>query len=180
MSQGRLFVTAAMALVCVAANAQSQSFLGPTVGIFFPSDSKLREKLGDAWFSFGASRVKIDPYAKQHMAYDWETFSKSKDGSKVFMVAGTVGVIRPFGSPGAMTRPYGAIRGGLSYIDYAVDTTNVLRVSGKRLGFNANAEFGINIGERLNLSARYDLFPSYEGLKFSGLTIAVKWGVTKF
>jgi hypothetical protein len=86
----------------------------------------------------------------------------------------------PFAKPGATTRPYFAVRGGLSYIDFAVDKTAVVRASGKRIGFNANAELGVNIGDRFNISARYDLFPEYEGLRFSGLSLALKWGLARF
>lgn len=183
MLKGRLIPSFAMVafIACpMSANAQTESFIGPTVGLFFPSDSALRDALGNSWFSFGASRVKIDPYAKRNMGYDWNTFSKEQNGNKVFMVAGTIGTTMPMGKPGDMTRPYFAVRGGLSYIDYALNTTPANRISAKRIGFNANAEFGINVGQRLNLSARYDLFPSYDGLRFSGLSLAVKWGITKF
>jgi len=183
MRHGRYIANLAMALCAAApmlAYAQADSFLGPSVGIFFPTDSTLRDSLGNAWFSFGASRVKIDPYQKQNIGYDWNAFSKSKDGSKVFMFAGTIGVNMPYGKPGDKTRPYFAVRGGLSYVDYAVDTAPTTRVSGKRLGFNGNAEIGVNVGERLNISSRYDLFPSYEGLHFSGFSLALKWGITRF
>lgn len=162
------------------ANAQSDPFLGPSVGVFYPTNSALRDALGDAWFSFGVSRVKIDPYQKQNVGFDWNAFSKERSGSKVFMIAGTVGYTMPFSKPGEKMRPYFAIRGGLSYIDYAVDKAVNNRVSGKKLGFNANAELGVNIGERLNLSVRYDAFPSYEGLGFSGVSIALKWGLARF
>lgn len=183
MPQGRIISSLAMVAFVVTpmlTHAQTESFIGPTVGVFFPSDSTLRDALGNSWFSFGASRVKIDPYAKRNMGYDWNTFSKEQNGNKIFMVAGTIGSTMPFGKPGDMTRPYFAIRGGLSYIDYALNTSPATRLSSKRLGFNANAEFGINVGQRLNLSARYDLFPSYEGLRFSGFSLALKWGITKF
>lgn len=173
---------AAVALVAapVISQAQVTPYFGPSVGVFFPSDNKLRDAMGDAWFSFGASRVKNDPYQVQKIGFDWNAFSKDNRGSKVFMLAATAGITKPFGQPGDKTRPYFSVRGGLSYVDYAVNTSALTRVSGKRLGFNANAELGVNVGPNLNLSARYDLFPSYEGLNFSGFSLALKWGVAKF
>ncbi len=136
--------------------------------------------MGSAWFSFGASRVKIDQYQKNKLGYDWNAFSKDKSGNRVFMIAGTIGYTMPFGEPGDRTRPYFAVRGGLSYVDYALNTAPLTRVGGKRIGFNGNAEVGINIGDRFNVSARYDLFPEYDGLRFSGISLALKWGIARF
>ena len=183
MRHGRYIAYTALALCAVApmtANAQAQSFLGPSVGIFFPTDSALRDAMGSSWFSFGASRVKIDQYQKKNTGFDWNAFSKSNNGSKVFMVAGTVGVTMPFGKPGDATRPYVAVRGGLSYIDYAVNTAALTRIGGKKVGFNGNVEVGVNVGHNFNISGRYDLFPSYEGLRFSGFSVALKWGIARF
>lgn len=183
MRQGRLITAFAVALssfLPMVAKAQSTPYFGPSVGVFFPTQSNLRDAMGDAWFSFGASRVKIDPYSKQNIGWDWNAFSKDRSGSKVFMFAGTVGYTMPFAAPGASARPYFAVRGGLSYVDYAVNTSAVNRVSAKRVGFNANMELGINVGERFNISARYDLFPEYDGLNFSGFSLALKWGVARF
>ena len=183
MRHGRYIAYSALAL-CAAApttvNAQAESFLGPSVGVFFPMDGDLRDALGGSWFSFGASRVKIDPYQKRNIGVDWNAFSKEKSGNKVFMIAGTIGVNMPFGKPGDTTRPYFAVRGGLSYIDYAVNTAPLTRVGGKKLGFNGNVEVGVNVGHNFNVSGRYDLFPSYDGLHFSGFSVAVKWGVARF
>ncbi len=170
----------ALALAPTLASAQSSTYVGPSVGIFFPADSKIRDAMGDSWISFGASRVKIDPNRKQNLGYDWNAFSKGANGNKVFMLAGTMGYTIPLGQPGDSTRPYFAIRGGLSYIDYALNTAPTTRLSGKRIGFDANVEFGINVGDRLNISARYDMFPEYEGLRFSGFSLALKWGVARF
>lgn len=183
MRHGRTFALAAGAVLAAApftAQAQIDPYIGPSVGIFFPSDSALRDAMGDAWFSIGASRVRIDPYSKNKLGFDWNAFSKDNRGSRVFMLAGTLGWTNPLAEPGANFRPYFAVRGGLSYIDYAVNTSPTTRVADKKIGFNANAELGVNIGERLNLAVRYDVFPEYDGLRFSGLSIALKWGVAKF
>lgn len=183
MRHGRYIAYTALAIFAVAptvARAQAESFLGPSVGVFFPTDSALRDAMGGSWFSFGASKVKIDPYQKRNVGFDWNAYSKDKSGSRVFMVAGTIGMTMPFGQPGDMTRPYAAVRGGLSYVDYAVNTAPLTRVGAKRIGFNANVELGVNVGHNLNISGRYDLFPSYDGLNFSGWSVALKWGVARF
>ena len=183
MRHGRYIANTALALCAVApmtANAQAETFVGPSLGVFFPTDSGLRDAMGSSWISFGASKVKIDQFQKKNTGFDLNAFSKSNKGSKVFMIAGTVGVTMPFGNPGDTTRPYFAVRGGLSYIDYAVNTAPLTRVGGKRIGFNGNVEVGVNVGHNFNISGRYDLFPSYDGLHFSGVSVAVKWGIARF
>jgi hypothetical protein len=183
MLHGRTLAACALVTAAFAptvANAQVDSFLGPSVGVFFPTDGDLRDAMGTTWFSFGASRVRIDPYSKHNLGFDWNAFSKSNDGNKVFMLAGTIGYTVPLAEPGAAVRPYFAVRGGLSYIDYAIGDPAVNRVGAKRIGFNGNAELGINVGERLNVSARFDAMPSYDGFNFSGFSLVLKWGVARF
>ncbi len=167
------------ALVALAAPALAQqSYLGASVGSFFPSSSALRDKLGDNWLSYGPTSVRIDSSRRQRVTSDWQAFSKSKDGNKVFMLSLSGGILYPLGDQ-MSTRPYAAARAGLGYIDYAINVTGG-RESGKRFGPTGNVEVGVNIGERLNLHARYDLFPSYAGFNFSGFSIALQYGITRF
>ncbi|MBS1724966.1 MAG: outer membrane beta-barrel protein [Armatimonadetes bacterium] len=183
MRSGRTYCCLALAALVTApavSNAQADPYLGPSIGVFFPSNSNLRDAMGDAWISFGASRVRLDPYAKQNVGFDWNAFSKDNDGNRVFMLVGSMGYTIPFSKPGDSMRPYLAVRGGLTYIDYAVNLTPANRVGGKKIGANANVEIGINVGDRLNVSARYDIMPSYDSLNFSGFSLALKWGIAKF
>lgn len=166
----------------------NQTFAGPELGVFFPADKSLRDALGNNWVSFGLGRLRVDQADKRRFAWDVEFTSQSKSGSKVFMGALSYGILMPLGGgsqPYALSRsglnisPYAAIRAGGSYIDFAVNT-NPGRQSGKRIGLNANAELGILIGDRINLSARYDLNPSHNGLSFSGLTLSARYGLFRF
>ncbi|MCW5937087.1 MAG: hypothetical protein KIT11_07265 [Fimbriimonadaceae bacterium] len=179
MTHGR-FVAGTLALAMAVSALAQDNYGGVSVGFFLPSDSTLRDRLGASWFSFGASRIKVDGYKKRNIGFDWNGFSKERDGNKVFMLAGSIGLVQPIGMAGNMTRPYFAVRGGLSYIDYAVDVTGVRRESAKRIGFNANAEVGINVGERFTVSARYDVMPSYDGLNFSGFSVQLQYGLVRF
>ncbi len=91
----------------------------------------------------------------------------------------SLGLSQPLGDVGNDLRPYFAIRGGLSYIDYAIGA-GAGRVGGKRLGYNINAEVGVMFGDRLSLSARYDTFSKHEGITFDGLSLNLKYGLAKF
>ena len=72
-----------------------------------------------------------------------------------------------------------AVRAGLSYIDYAIDTGGG-RTASKRIGLNGNAAFGVNIDKRINLEARYDVFTAQDGLNFNGLTLFLRIGLGRF
>ena len=76
-------------------------------------------------------------------------------------------------------QPYFAVRGGLNYTDYAI-SQGITRLSGKNLGYNVNAEFGVQMGDRFTISARYDITPDYDGFNFDGLSFALRYGIVKF
>ncbi|MCW5938369.1 MAG: hypothetical protein KF884_07540 [Fimbriimonadaceae bacterium] len=179
-SLGTVLAALTLVPVALAQSNQTEQFLGPEVGVFFPTSSKLKDRLGDSWFSFGFGRSTAVPGGKTRTAVDWTGFSKSSGGNKVFMGAVTFGAVLPLGETTSEVVPYVAGRAGLSYIDYAINVTPAQREGGKRLGYNANAEIGVNIGKRVNLAVRYDVFPQYDGFRFDGLSITLKYGLTRF
>lgn len=178
----RLFVlTAFIAAVAapVAATADEDSYFGPQVGLFYPANQTLRNALGDSWFSFGATRIRVYELQEKKWAQDWQAISKRSGGSAIFILTGSAGYVMPFMSSGSDTQPYFAIRAGLAYIDYAVNTPGG-RKSAKRIGVNGNAAVGINLNRRFNLEARYDVFNGYDSLTFNGLTLSLKFGMARF
>jgi hypothetical protein len=182
-------VLPAALLGLAAISSAQQSWVGPELGVYLPTSGKLRDALGDRWVSFGAGFLRQQEQPSRRMSWDWEAVSQSKNGSKVFMAAVSYGYNIPFGSQGqlpnmiqterATFQPYAALRAGGSYIDFAVNTDGK-RESGKRVGLNANAELGVLVGDRLKLSARYDFFPTHNGLDFSGVTLSVRYGLFRF
>ncbi len=175
-------VSAVAACVAVPAISSAQSedlSLGPSVGLFFPMDEKLRDALGSSWFSIGLGGVKTGEYRERQLGFNYNIISKSQSGNKVFILAGSYGLVQPLAGADASTRPYFAIRGGLAYMDYALDVDND-RLSGKKIGINANAELGIILSDRLTLAARYDIFSAQDGLSFNGLSLSLKYGLVRF
>ena len=179
----RRFLASTICLAAVAAptlGLADDGYFGVQVGTFMPTGSKLRDALGDNWLSFGASRIRIFDLNQAKTAFDWTMLSKRADGSSVFIVTGSYGLVTPIGG-GNNTRyePYWAARAGLSYADYAVETGGG-RVSGKKIGVNGNVALGLNIDRRVNLEARYDVFNSYDGLSFNGVTLSLSFGIARF
>lgn len=175
-----LLVAAAAGLALLPLSAKAQdAYFGPQIGFFFPKDEQLRDALGDSWFSFGASRMRAFRPNQGKIAFDWNAIGQKNDDNAVFILTGSVGYVIPFAPPGSGTEPYFAIRGGLSYIDYAIDTTSG-RQSAKVLSPNANAALGVNVNGRVNLEVRYDMWSSYDGLSFDGLTLSLRVGLLRF
>ncbi len=144
-----------------------------------PASQALKSELGENWWSIGASRIRVFRPNDSNIAHDWNAVGQSRNGSRVFILSGSIGYVLPFSKPGADTEPYLAARAGLAYIDYAVDTTSG-RESGKVFSPNANAAFGVTFNGRFNLEVRYDLWSSYDGLTFNGLTVAARFGIARF
>jgi hypothetical protein len=174
-----LAIVAGLAIAVPSLAAAQDAYFGPQVGFFFPKDEQLRDALGDSWFSFGASRLRAFQADQGKLAFDWNAIGQKNDDNAIFILTGSVGYVIPFAPPGSDTEPYAALRAGLSYIDYAVDTTSG-RQSGKVLSPNANAAFGINFNRRVNLEVRYDVWSGYDGLSFDGLTLSLRVGLLRF
>lgn len=182
----RILALASAALVAIPMIAQAQyneRYAGPEIGIFIPSDPDLRNALGGTWYSFGVSTMRQGNVVKRNLGTNFNVISQSKNGNKVFLGSYTLGLVMPLGSTGMGNlntdfQPYVALRGGLNYTDYAI--TQGTRLSAKRLGYNINAELGIQVGDRFTVSARYDLSPGYDGFDFNGLSFSLKYGLVKF
>ena len=167
----------AVVLAAVSAEAQTR-YIGPDVGVFYPNSSTLRNALGENWVSIGATTMRSDAGSRNGIGTNWNVISKNSGGNSVFMGSYSLGLFQPL-SDMSGTRPYVAVRGGLSYIDYAIGP-DTARIAGKRFGYNANAELGIIFSGRLTLSARYDVFSEHDGLNFDGLTFSLSYGIASF
>ncbi|MFM9874710.1 MAG: hypothetical protein ACKVQS_14740 [Fimbriimonadaceae bacterium] len=182
----RILALATLAIVALPIVAQAQydeRYAGPEIGVFIPSDANLRNALGGTWYSFGISTMKQGSVVQRKLGTNFNLINQSKNGNKVFLGSYTLGLVMPLGSTGTRNlntnfQPYFAVRGGLNYTDYAI--TSGTRLSAKRLGYNLNAELGVQVGDRFTLSARYDLSPSYDGFDFNGVSFALKYGIFKF
>lgn len=172
-----LLVVAALSATTVA-QAQAR-YIGVDAGVYFPSSGTLRDALGDSWFSIGATTMRAGVQQSRSLGTNWNVISKTNGGNKVFMGSYSLGLFQPLGDVRDSARPFFALRGGLSYIDYAIGPQSD-RISGKRIGYNANVEAGFMFGDRLTLSARYDVFSEHSGLNFDGLSFSLRYGLASF
>lgn len=176
-----LVSAAALAVIALPAASFAQS-IGPKIGLFLPTSSELRDAIGSSWFSIGLGNVNQNNYNRTKVSPDLNFITGDGGGSKVVIVSYTLGVTQPLSAVGLGKSdflPYFAYRGGLSYVDYAVNTGGG-RSSGKALGYDINAEIGVLFQGNLSLSARYDLVSQHDGLNFNGLSLNLRWGIAKF
>lgn len=169
-------LAAALTLAPLTANAQENwSNLGVQGGLFIPTDGEIRDAFGSSLLSFGLGATSRQEFKQRSLRWDWNVISADKNGNRVFILTPSVGFVFPLGDATGVTRPYWAVRGGVAYMDYSVDTGDE-RVSGSGIVFNGNAELGVSVSDRLNLSLRYDLFGERDGLNFNGLSLNLTYG----
>lgn len=171
----RLLIVSAALGVAAAANAQNsdpKTYLGGTVGVYMPTNSLIKERLGNSTVTFGLGNVGDMPADARKIASDFDFISASKDGNRLFIGSLTFGYTRRLGSSlYSTTVPYVKLFAGPSYFDYAVDTVGG-RTSGKRFGLNYGAEAGLLFVNRVKLSARYMGLSEQKGLDFSGFILS--------
>lgn len=153
--------------------------LSVKAGVFLPSSSSVRRAAGDAWFNVGVSPSARRAGERWSLQGDLEFISGSGDGGDVFLAPATIGLAREFRPKDQGPVPFAAVRVGLAYMDYAVDTEDG-RQSAKRVVPTANAEFALLLNDRTRVGLRYDLFPTVDGLRFDGLTVSLQYKAISF
>lgn len=174
----RYAVVALAALIVPAFSHAQNQYLGPDVGVYYPTSATLKAALGDQWWSFGLSATK-GGNGEKAMGPSFNGVSQTKNGNRALMLSYSYGLYQPFAKSGGRGNdgviPFFALRGGVSYIDYRVGLA-----SGAKFGWNANAEVGIVFSDRMTLSARYDMFSQHDGLRFDGFSINLRYGLVGF
>ncbi len=163
-----------------AARAQEDTLYGPKVGVYMPVDGELRDLLGDRWFSIGIAAVRKSAGKRATLTVDWNIVSREDGDNRVLILSPSIGYIYAFTGPENDVQPYVAARLGLAYFDYRLARFEDQVVSGRRFGVNGNLEFGVMIGERLRLAARYDVYSRMDGFRFDGLSFELTYGLVKF
>lgn len=176
----RTLSVAVASLAVLSTAAASDPYFGPEIGLFLPASAELREALGESWFSAGVARVARNERNRNLVTTDWNVISKDHAGSRLFILTPSMGMVMPLGSRNGGGQLFLAGRVGVSYMDYAITMGSGERRSGKAFGANANAELGVQLGDRLTLSVRYDVFSERDGLTFDGLSLSARFGLVRF
>lgn len=174
-----LLTLTALAVVSSAQDFDFRGLWGVRVGVSRFVDGDMKNYLGNDKIALGISPVRIAAPGDWKISTDLEFTFANENGNRATLVPFTLGVTKRFGE-NRESSPYIAFRGGLAYVDYAVTDKFMVRHSRRGVLPTANAEVGIVFHERVKLAARYDWFPSTDGLKFDAVQLNLTIGLFKF
>jgi hypothetical protein len=151
------------------ARAQSGSFpIGVDVGVFFPTDSNVRDAFGNSWTRVGITPLSFQKPDSWKASFDFAYLHQNRNGNSVTLIPVTFGITRSFGKDPSM-RPYVAFRVGPYWGDV---NSPAFGVDDNKIGFDTNASLGITFNNMFYVEARYDWFSDFDDIKFSGFFIS--------
>lgn len=176
-----LVVAAAIATLstCAMADDSNNRWFGIQGGAYFFTSSELRDRFGDPLAS-----IAFQPFTAK-IGRDWQVIgdvhilSASRNGSRLFALPLTASVSKKLGNPDARVLPVLRFGVGPSYYDYSIQRTSG-RVKDKAWGWNSNVGLDLVFDKRWALSFRYDQYSKTNDFDFSGLTVAITFGLIKF
>lgn len=152
-------------------NSASRFRIGPSVGVYLPTDSKTRDRFGSSWVSVGLGFGPFDVIKAQgQLGFDLNLQYQKHDDNHAFLLPVGLGYrIALTKDPEARAIPYAGVTGDIVFADVRSVADNVH--SGFREGAGASALIGVNIGTNTNLEARYQFISRIKSFDFSGLSL---------
>jgi hypothetical protein len=184
------FVAAATTLFALPGLGQEKDesekpWWGLDVGVYFPTDGEIQDRFGNAFLRFGIRPFETKRLGKWRVITDATVLAASKDGSRLLAIPVTIGVLSTFGKPDTYPLTFVTAGAGPAYYNYAIDRLSddqlsVNRISFSGFGFNAHAELGVMLQERLSVTGRYDWFSASNDFDFSGFSLTVAFAVFRW
>ncbi len=145
--------------------------LGPEVGLYFPTNSRTRDRFGDAWLSLGLGFGPISGItSKGQLGFDLSLNYQQHNGNRVLLLPVGLGYrVALTQNPEAKTIPYAGVTGDVYLADVSAPVDNVH--SGLRAGGGGSVLLGVNFGQTGNLEARYQFVSHIQSFDFSGLSL---------
>lgn len=145
--------------------------LGPEVGVYLPTNSRTRDRFGDAWLSVGLGIGPITGVtSKGQLGFDLSLNYQQHEGNRVFLLPLGLGYrVALTQNPESKTVPYAGVTGDVYLADVRSIPDNIH--SGIRAGGGGSVLLGVNFGESGNLEARYQFVSHIQSFDFSGLSL---------
>jgi len=183
MNRKPLIALTALATLALAAPASAQYGddraplnFGGQLGVYLPTSGAVRDAFGSSVLNVGLSPVSTRRQGGNGLRPELNFITASKNGNRLFIGTLTLGIERQFGEPGSNSVPYARAFGGLSYIDFGINT-GAGRVSDRKFGTTFGGEVGIVLYDRLRLAARYNVFSKASGFDFSGFSLSATYSL---
>lgn len=149
--------------------------LGPSVGLFIPTGSEMRNAFDSQLLTYGFGPSSADRPKERRFVSDFNVVSARRNGNKLFLFQVLQTYEIQFGDRERRIVPYARGGAGLAYYDYSITKRNGSRVSTKAGGWSATAEAGIVFNRQIALSARYNLFQRRDGISFDGWSLSATY-----
>lgn len=176
----RLFAVGLVALTVSSVFAQDRDIVfGARAGVTLPTDADTRRIFGDQWFSFGLTPFRNEAKGGIRQSASFNITTRNSNGNRLALFRPSYGLAKTLGDDEATFVTYIAGRVGLVYADYAFNDIGG-RISGKKVGWGGNVEFGMVFNRNFILSARYDMMTKFEGFNFNGLTLEATFRIGSF
>ena len=160
--------------VAVAEPSQSEPsnhfYIGPEVGVFFPTSSKTSNRFGSAWYSLGLALGPVSSVSTSgSLSFDFGLQYQSRSGNHVLLVPLGAEYRIGLSQRTASAQPYAGVAADLYIVNVksGEDNVNATEATG-----GASALIGLNVGKNTNLEARYQFVSSVKGFDFSGLSLS--------
>jgi len=161
------------------ASAQSSKGIefGPTTGLYYPIDSKVRDLFGSG-FRFSLSPTSGDIPTELKWLPSISAISDSKDGNKFFLFPVTASYVRHLSAVvDQRVVPYIKFSVGAAYYDYSLQYAPGDRRSKKTVGYTTGLEFGVRVSRLITGYAKYNYFSKSDGLDFSGVSLGLEFNL---
>lgn len=160
--------------------------IGVGAGLYFPSDSRVRNDLSSSLLSVGFHLGSTEGISNGKFGADFGLVSGHQNGNSFDLFQLLYGYEQTLGGNGGQGSkdgmdlvPYFKIGAGLAYADYSM-TDSQGHFSGKRILPTAKFEVGTIFAKKLRLSAAYDTFASTDGFNFGGVELKLTYDVFSF
>lgn len=144
--------------------------IGPTVGLFLPTDGKTRDRFGSDWFSVGIGIGPVSGVTSSgQVGFDFNLLYQQNHGNHALVVPLGIGYrVALTKDTTAKTVPYAGITADWYLINIKSDPDNI---SGTYGAGGGSLSLGVNFASNANLEARYQFASKVKGFDFSGLNL---------
>lgn len=139
-------------------------------------DSEIRDLVGKSFLQFGFSPSVGVQKEKFSIRPELSFLGGSGNGNRFSIFALPITATLPLGMPGQKDMPYVAAGLGPTYFDYRITRPAGPTTFDKSgIGWISHIEAGYVLGDRLKLSARYNMLSESEGFNFNGFQLSLSW-----
>jgi hypothetical protein len=154
--------------IVVKETVKAKMHFGPSIGIFSPTSTAVKDTFGSSWTRFGLRPFLTEVPDRWRFMFDLSYYAMDDGTDQAKLVPITAGFIRGLSQHKDMLT-YMAVNMGPYYAN--IDAPSV-PISKKGWGVNTNATFGIVFNQRWSLEARYEYMTKFAGFDFSAFSIS--------